>query len=266
MAIGKLDSESAVNTVAFTDGGKSVAGYCADGKVRVWDAATGALQKTIAKEELKPPYTALVTGLSQFNGGALQATSKIPNRQTSENLVTVRDAAGAEKFNVQAGIGGISLLGFSPDGVALVAGSYDADLRVWNVRNGELVRRVEELPVSMFTMSFSPDGKLLATAGADRIVYLWDTKTWKLERKISGQPEMISSVAFSADGKRLVTGGFSELTQAAPVKIILWDAASGKMLKSFEAPRRVSSTAFSPDGKRIAAAFRDKTVQLFAAD
>ncbi|MEP7361725.1 MAG: hypothetical protein ABI972_00585 [Acidobacteriota bacterium] len=262
----KLDSESAVNTVAFLDGGKSIAGSCADGKVRVWDAATGKLQKTIAKADLKPPYTAVSTGLSMSADGALQATSQIPNKQTSENVVRVRDAAGAQKFEVQAGIGGMSILGFSPDGTSLVAGSYDADLRVWNVRNGELVRRVDELPVSMFAMSFSPDGKWLATAGVDRIVYLWDTKTWKLARKLTGQAEMISSLAFSADGKLIVTGGFSELTQAAPVKIVLWDSASGKMIRSFDAPKRVNSTAFSPDGKWIAAAFRDKTVQLFAAE
>lgn len=265
MPAGKFDSESPVNSVLFVEGGKSLAGGCADGKVRVWDPATGALQKTLAKEELKPPYTSLIGGLSTSADGALRATSQIPNRQTSENVVQVRDASGAEKLKLQAGIGGMAILGFSPDGSALVAGSYDADIRVWNVRNGELVRRVEELPVAMFAMAFSPDGKLLATAGVDRIVYFWDTKTWKVARKISGQPEMISALAFSADGKRLVTGGFSELTSAAPVKIILWEAASGKMLKSFPAPRRVSSTVFSPDGKWIAAAFRDKSVQLFAA-
>ena len=262
----RLDSESAVNTVAFVDAGKSVAGSCADGKVRVWDAATGKLQRTIAKEDLKPPYSAVVAGLSTSADGALKATSQIPNKQTSENLVTVRDASGSKKFEVPAGIGGMSFLGFSPDASALVGASYDADFRVWNVRNGELVRKVDELPVSMFAMSFSPDGKLLATAGVDRIVYLWDTKTWKLARKLAGHGEMISALAFSADGKRIVTGGFREITQAAPVKIVLWDSASGKMLRSFDAPRRVSSTAFSPDGKWIAAAFRDKTIQIFAAD
>ena len=115
-------------------------------------------------------------------------------------------------------------------------------------------------------MSFSPDGKWLATAGVDRTVYLWDTKTWKLARKLTGHGEMISALAFSADGKRIVTGGFREITQTAPVKIVLWDSASGKMLRTFDAPRRVSSTVFSPDGKWIAAAFRDKTVQIFAAE
>ncbi len=262
----KLDSEAAVNTVAFVDGGKSIAGSCADGKVRVWDAATGKLAKTIAKEDVKPPYSAVATGLSTSADGALQAASQIPNKQTSENVVTIRDASGTKKFELPAGIGGMAILGFSPDGTALVAGSYDADLRVWNVRNGELVRKVDELPVAMFAMSFSPDGKWLATAGVDRTVYLWDTKTWKLARKLTGPAEMISSLAFSADGKRIVTGGFREITQNAPVKIVLWDSASGKILRSFDAPRRVSSTAFSPDGKWIAAAFRNKTVQIFAAD
>jgi len=96
----------------------------------------------------------------------------------------------------------------------------------------------------------------------DRTVYLWDTKTWKLARKLTGQPEMIQSMDFSPDGRRILTGGFSDLTTQHPVSIILWDAASGKVLRTLPAPHAVRSVAFSPDGRRAATACQ-KAVSLW---
>ncbi len=153
-------------------------------------------------------------------------------------------------------------MALSPDGGTLVAASYDTNVRAFSTRNGELLRLIEELPVTMFAIVFSPDGKFLATAGADRIVYLWDTKTWKLARKLTGQPEMIQSMDFSPDGRRILTGGFSDLTTQHPVQIILWDVVSGKALRTLPAPHAVRAVAFSPDG-RVAASGCQKEVSLW---
>ena len=79
---------------------------------------------------------------------------------------------------------------------------------------------------------FSPMAAYLAAAGVDRMVYLFDAKSWKLARKLSGQPEMISALAFSPDSRLLLSGGFSELTSRHPVKILLWDVVTGKLLRS----------------------------------
>lgn len=260
-----ISSDAPVHTLKFLDAGKSLAGGCTDSKVRLWDFTSGSLKQTVSKEQAKHPLTSLLSRLAWTDRANLEAAPKMPNRQTGENFLHILDSSGKEKHRLTAGIGGISIVGFSPDGKTVVAGSYDTDLRFWNVSNGELLRRVEELAVSMFAMSFSPDGKWLATAGVDRIVYLWDTSTWRIARKLTGQPEMISAIDFSPDGKRLVTGGFSELTAAHPVKILLWDLASSKPVKNFDAPRQVTSAVFSPDGQWIAAACRDKSIAVHPA-
>lgn len=257
-----IESEAGVRAVAFLDGGAAIAGWCSDRKARVWDTATGHLRETLEHASLPPSLAALASPLVTSSGGELSAEAVIPNKQWNENAVRVRDRSGAGKFQLPAGLGGISVIGFSPNGKALAAGSYDTSLRVWNTANGELLRHVEELPVSMFAMDFSPDGRWLAAAGADRIVYVWDTATWRLARKLAGQPEMISALAFSSDGRRLATGGFSELTVTHPVKILLWDFASGKPERTFDAPACVRSIALARDGKWLAAAFGGKTVVL----
>ena len=295
-----ITSDASVSRALFVESGKTLVGVCADNKLRFWDTESGALRQTVGNEPLGQPYAFIGSGV-QFAGvskdgkvqlrdmktasivrelppimpragdiafsddGSRVATAHIIDRQTGVNTIRVRDASGKDLFTVPAGIGGISTLGFSPDGSTLVASSYDADLRVWSVRNGELIKLVEELPVSMFDLSFSPDGKWLAMAGVDRIVYLWNTKTWKLDRKITGQPEMISALTFSPDGKRIVTGGMSELTVQNPVKLIVWDVESARQLKVMPAPHRVTGIAFSQDGSKFASTYGQKTVHIWQA-
>jgi WD40 repeat protein len=292
-----IQSDADVLKVAFSPDGSTLAANCGDGKIRLWDAKSGALKRTVPREQgdtsvtLPSPADLLaslgtegsiriwdlqtgdvkrrVTGVPRRTRGLvlsadrqLVAGSGRTGETGSEETVRLWDAAGKERFAAPAGLGGTSAMAVSPDGGTLVAASYDTNVRAWNTRNGELLRLIEELPVSMFAMSFSPDGKYLATAGVDRIVYLWDAKTWKLARKLTGQPEMIQSLDFSPDGRRILTGGFSDVTNQNPVTVLLWDVASGKTLRSFPAPHAVRTVAFSPDGM-LAAAASQKTVSLW---
>jgi WD40 repeat protein len=117
--------------------------------------------------------------------------------------------------------------------------------------------------VAIFAMAFSPDGKYLAAAGVDRIVYLFDAKTWNVAHKLTGQPEMISALAFSSDSRMLVTGGFSEFTVKNPVKVLVWEIASGKVMRSVDASQRVESVAFSPNARLFAVANQQKTVSVW---
>lgn len=292
-----IQSDADVRWLVFSKDGATLSAVCSDNKVRQWDARTGALRKTVAFAEGERaagyyPGTGLlalagrggvkVTDLASGeavrtiptgnrrigpvaiapDGQSIAGSSRMPGNVRDE-LMRMWDATGKERFEVSSGIGGTSTMAISPDGSLLAAGSYDTNLRVWSTRNGELVKLIEELPVSMFGAAFTPDGKSFAAAGADRTVYIWDAKTWKLERKLTGQPEMISALAFSADGKSLATGGFNDITNQHPVSILVWDIASGKVVKTVPAPHRVGAVALSPDGKLLAAVSGDKTVRLW---
>lgn len=293
-----INSDSEVGAVSFSADSNRLAGSCRDGAVRVWDVKTGEMKNKIElpkgnRAMTVPPASEIIGSADSegtikiwdLNSGAelrriagseqragrlsvsmpskLVAESSRAGSTGSEYAVSVWDGEGRRKFVVPAGLGGTAVLAFSPDGSTLVAAGYDTDLRAWSTRDGELLKMITQLPVSMFAVSFSPDGKLLATAGADRIVYLWDTKTWKLSRKLSGQPEMISAMEFSPDGRSLLTGGFSELTEKHPVKILLWDVASGKVQRTMAADHRVESATFAPNGALAATTTSTKQVHLW---
>jgi WD40 repeat protein len=294
----EISSEADVDALAFSKDGGTLAGLCRDGKVRLWDSKSGALKKSVApdKSDSLPSLASeadvmaavakdgaikiwdlqsdrvvrqIARGMPKAeaiafsNDRKLVASSSLVDH-SSDNMVFAWDSSGKKRFSVNAGVGGTSTMTFSPDAQILVAATWDADLRVWSTKNGELVRWINELPVSMFAVEFSPDGKTLATAGVDRTVYLWDAKTWKLLRKLVGQPEMIGAMNFSPDGKYLATGGFDSDTLRNPVKILLWDIAAGTVVRTIPAEHAVRSVKFSPDSKLIAVAAKDKAVQIWS--
>ena len=70
--------------------------------------------------------------------------------------------------------------------------------------------------------------------------------------------QAIEHAAFSADGARILTTSTDQTAK-------LWDAASGKLIASFEHETFVEHGAFSPDGARILTACWDPTAKLWDA-
>jgi WD40 repeat protein len=240
--------------------GSACALITTNGVGRIHDAETG---RTIAQCELPVSATFGGTMASTVESDLIAVAGGDP-KTPSGNRIQVVDRSGKTRFQVTAGVGGISAMAFSPDGSTLAAVGYDADVRVWDARTGNVQHVIEELKVAMFDTAFSPDGKVLVTAGADRTIYLWDTQTWKLGRKITGQPETITVIRFSPDGSMLVTGGLDERNFNAPVKVILWDFATGRKIQTWTAEHSVRALSLSPDGQQLAFADGTKQVKLFA--
>ena len=141
---------------------------------------------------------------------------------------------------------------FAPDGKQLVSASYsDSTIKVWSLKNGsELHSQDTEAATSAV---FSPDGKSIAYADKSG-VKLWDPETGTLKVLLKGT----SPVAYSADGKTLACGGPKH------EKIILWDLANGKKIKTLDGHNDLlNSLEFSPDGKRLVTCSLAETVKLW---
>src|SRR5262249_42494768 len=79
----------------------------------------------------------------------------------------------------------VTSLAFRPDGRALVTGSADRTVKVWDIdpATGEEKARRETATLRGHTgdvnwVGFSLDGRLLASAAHDGLVKLWDATTW----------------------------------------------------------------------------------------
>jgi WD40 repeat protein len=105
-----------------------------------------------------------------------------------------------------------------------------------------------------WSVALSRDGTKVVTRSYGKTAILWDAAAGKPLQVLQGHRTgvhvgadydgKITSVAISADGKKVVTGSFDNTA-------ILWDAATGKRLRTFDQTWIVSSVALSADGKHL---------------
>ncbi len=134
---------------------------------------------------------------------------------------------------------------YSPDGQYLITGGQDGTARLWDVRTGKQVNRLDAQTTGVYSVAFSPDGQFVLTCGEDNNVRLWDVKTGQLVRTFTNATWVFTAV-FSPDGKHMITAdpdGHADV----------WDIQTGKITKEFIEQEALSSAVLSPDGKYLAA-------------
>lgn len=280
--------DSVPDTVYFSADGKSLVTTCRDNHLRVFDVASGKMlnarkheggelvsanrlvdrgaDRTIRVWDLTADRYQQITDAGAGRGRtALSADGKhLAIADTRARQVLLYEVGSARrKHSLPDGLGGAAELLFSPDGETVVSANYDNDVRVWKTRSGELVRKMEDMTGAMFAGQFTPDGKQLLLAGLDETIYVFDARTFERQRTIKGHDETISAMAISPDGATIVTGGFDVRTTRNPVKVVLWDATTGKPLKVLRSPHCVVSLAFSPDSRMLAMTSGDKEITLW---
>ena len=119
---------------------------------------------------------------------------------------------------------------FSPDGAKVWVGCDGGRVVAWEVQGHKPFTDFDATLASVRALALSPDGRTLVTAGAQEagILRFWDVS------KAPGRGRLVSSsacevsaggLAFSRDGRFLAVSGQGTVS--------LWDAATGKMLRSF---------------------------------
>lgn len=114
----------------------------------------------------------------------------------------------------------------------------------------QLVKYVNGVSDSIYTLAYSLDGKVFASGSADGDIVLWDAVTNQpIGKSFNGNTNTITSMDFSPDGKILATGSFDS-------SVILWDTANQQMIVQLVDKNSIygnpTYVAFSPDGKTLA--------------
>ncbi len=149
---------------------------------------------------------------------------------------------------------GVNTAAFSSDGRHLATGSQDGTARVWNVTDGQEIRRLK-YEGEVLSVAFSPDGKYLATGGEDNTARVSDWAEGKEVAKMSHK-DWVRSVAFDPNGVHLATGSDDNTA-------CVWDWAGGEEVAQMQHEDWVRSVAFSPDGVYLATGGDDNTVRVW---
>ena len=154
----------------------------------------------------------------------------------------------------------ISSVAFSPDGHYVAAGSFNGEVRVWQVADSKLVFTLSGHTDWVWSIAFSPDGTMLASGSNDQTV-----KVWQVGREGNGQCFMtlqghtrwVKAVTFSPNGSFLASGSYDHTVK-------LWNIIDGRCFQTLEGHTDwVWSVAFSPDGSLIASGCNDGTIKLW---
>jgi WD40 repeat protein/serine/threonine protein kinase len=195
------------------------------------------------------------------------ALAKLARPVNFQPGVAAQDAPAGQPLPAQAkdtSAAPIESVTFSRDGTKFVAGSWDGEARVWDVKAGKMLLTIPYGALYVHAVAFSPDGKYIALAGSkvtrgppegeNVYVRLFNAKSGDPVRDFVGHSDDVVSVSFSSDSRRLLTGSFDK-------KAKLWDVETGRNLKTYFAHTWwIWSAAFSKDEKQIVTASQDGTV------
>lgn len=278
----------AIQRLAVSPDGKTVAVGTEQGHVRLFDLATGQLHEfDVSHPKLIDPGFAPGRGRPKADPQPIYSLAWSPDGQTlasaaqSEGVRGWNPLTGEERWalDTDRGYGPIA---FTPDGQHVIAPiRTDSIYRyaLWDAGSGKKAADLDGFG-SAYGLAVSADGRYFCN-GRD----IWDAAAKKVAHTlpVGGWSE---GVAFSRDGKRVALDGygvrifdvqsgkelFDDAGHAGAVQAIsvtpdgklaatagydgtarVWDAGTGKLLHTFRGHQNyVASASLSPDGKRLA--------------
>lgn len=213
-----LASEPYVNFYASVDiNSKKIAAVDENGKSYVWSA------------EFKPLFdrqACIDTNLIIFSpDGRSVVTASTSYAIEKWSVVSEDTTSSGEKIAERKGIF-VKSVAFHSDGKTLVLGGFEAGTKhkkgliiLYNLTNGQEIKRLDDHAYPVNVLRFSPDGKQFLSWSTEGLsMKLWDTTTWQVVNSLKTEVpgEMPFEYDLNEDEQYVILASGNKLT--------LWDA------------------------------------------
>ncbi|KAL3671406.1 hypothetical protein V7S43_003332 [Phytophthora oleae] len=190
----------------FADSQAHFAAVSEDGRLKVWDVASGALQQELKeRDHLSYRYTCLAWSQSSSNSSKSKKRSEASGLGllalgTSSGQVVVWDLATQEvKHTLQTdgSSAAVQALAFNPQGSLLYSSSSDKYVLEWNLSSAQVGRKFRCGTGGASALAVSEDGEVLAAGGS--ALRTFDLSSGKKSRKlVSGLSSAVTQLKFAA--------------------------------------------------------------------
>lgn len=201
-----LEHRSNVVSLAISPDGRNLVSGGLDG-IRLWDLHDRQLIKVLLN--LQPIYSVAWRG----DGGLIAAGNHQGNiilwPVISDEGTAIVGTPVPTPFQQE---GGITTLDFTPDGNRLIAGSFDATIKCWDLVSRELIYTRFDHPSWIKSIKINPNGQMFASASRDGIRF-WNIDTGEAIGFISAELDWAQAIAWYPDGLTLATGGLNPLVK-----------------------------------------------------
>ena len=254
---------AAVQAVAFSADGSSVAVADQSGRIVLWDVGS---QRALDVFETEPgtAINAVVgTPDGMFVAGTGDGHLDVWRGEPVWTLAGHLGPADEDGQNVGESVlaDRVLALDFHPDGRRLAAGSgapsRSGQLLIWDLKTRSVTREFPDAHSdSVFDVAISRDGSYLASGAADKFAKVFDLETGDLTQSFEGHTGHVLSVAWKADGSVLATGGADNAIKA-------WTTATGEQQRTITSHKKpVTSIAFTGIDEKLVSASGDQMVLL----
>ena len=218
---------------------------------------------------------ARLTQLAQFSprDGYLRAVAWAPDDHTlaaGGSAIHTWDVTTGQQLGVWKANGGqINMLAWSAATGLLASADDDAAARIWDPSHGSVIHVLpnsSKMPV--LSVAWAPDGTKLATGTWEGTVELWDARTGRHLATWAGpplrpaqggrNPYAVWGVAWAPDGRVVTSTRYDR-------HVLVWEAASGRLLASLTPDSQPNGVAWRPDGSGFATSDDAGTIQLWDA-
>jgi WD40 repeat protein/serine/threonine protein kinase len=235
-----------VAALALAADGRTVAAG-SGAEVRVWDAGTGALLRTLAVAD-----------------GKVRALALLPDQRflvlgTENAPISLWDLASGRPVRAWAHHPGFATsLAVLPGGRLVVSGGSDRVVRLWDPATG---RPVLEMPGHEDAVTAVAAGKAhVASASRDGTVRLWAVDDGRCLGALRGHEGRVLTVALDEARARVVSAGEDGVVRD-------WGLRSRETVRVYRSHGHpVAGVALSADGARIFSGSADRTVRAYLAD
>lgn len=235
-----------VNSLVFSNDGKTLVVAGGDGKIRLIEAASGIVQRTLSGHT-----NAIYIAVFSPDEKLLASSSR-------DLTARVWDVTSGRELHKFTGFRcAVKSVAFSPDGRTIAASGNDGMIKLWDLKTGnELHSFVHinsaDIDMSVYSIAFGRTGKKIYGANGDGTISEWDIAKQKETRVWKAHSGWAYMVKFNRDYSMLATTG-----QDATVK--LWSTKNWHEVRSVSMARAPAAVnfpstglTFSRDGKLIA--------------